>query len=294
MKIGIVGNCTAPGIGMGMRQLMGDNEIWAIEAIAARRDGKLAQSADLLCGCEIVFSHRLSEEYGPLSTTALGSRCSNFHMMPATVFTGYHPDMIYIHRGGKPLGSPLGPYHSAIAAAAFSLGLDVAGASGLFNSDVFERLGYFDEFDKATDYLRRCMEDVGLDIGADWPILMCRAPFMHTINHPKAVLVGIVAKLLAAKAELVPRVTASPDLVYDALSASLVWPVYPSIGEKLGIRGNFLFKRIGGPDLTGGQGVFFGLQEFLERSFLLYASYHPDAFALPAVADVQNILRSMI
>jgi hypothetical protein len=87
MKIGVIGNCTAPGIGMGMRQLMEDNEVWAIEAIVARRSNKLDDVADILRRCDIVFAHYLPEEFGPLSTAGLQNRCGKLLMMPHTLFT---------------------------------------------------------------------------------------------------------------------------------------------------------------------------------------------------------------
>jgi hypothetical protein len=77
-----------------------------------------------------------------------------------------------------------------------------------------------------------------LDIGEDWQALLDQTPFMHTINHPKATMLGVIARLLAVKAGLVPKSTSPPELVHDALSAQAIWPVYPAIAARLGMRGS--------------------------------------------------------
>ncbi len=71
MRIGVVGSCQAPGIGMALQQLLESHEVFAIESIAALRENSLQPVADLLLRCDLIFSHDLSEQYGPISTRGL-------------------------------------------------------------------------------------------------------------------------------------------------------------------------------------------------------------------------------
>jgi len=71
MKIGVVGTCQAPGIGIGLQQLLPDDQVVAIEGTAARRENYLNEAAAILHDCPIVFGHHLADDFGPLSTAAL-------------------------------------------------------------------------------------------------------------------------------------------------------------------------------------------------------------------------------
>jgi hypothetical protein len=294
MRIGVVGICQAPGIGLALQQLLESHEIFSIEAIAALRENSLQQAADVLHGCDLIFSHDLPEQFGPLSINALGNARENIRIIPTTPFTGFHPDCIYIFHEGIPLRSPMGEYHSAIAAAAFALGADVAAALRQFNGEVFTRLGYFDEFSKATIFLDKVMTSVGLDLADEWPHWMARAPFMHTVNHPKAFALASIARLLAVQAELIPNTTPSVEPVHDLLSLDVVWPWYHELAERLGKPGSHLFKKHGGPDLVTGHGVFMTLREFVERSFAIYAGHPPEAFSANTVERVRRILQETL
>jgi hypothetical protein len=294
MKIGVVGTCQAAGIGMGLQQLLGDPEILGVEAVAAYREGRLQQTADALRECAVIFSHHLAPEFGPLSSDALRDSHRDVQLIPNVAFTGFHPDCIYISAGGQFFKSPMEDYHSAIAAAAFALGADVDTTLRQFNREVFARLGYFDEFAKARAFLAKTMADARLDISLEWPHWMARAPFMHSVNHPKGCVLASLAKLIAARSGLIAANRDFVDLVLDDLSLNPVWPVYPELAGALGIGGSYLFKKSGRPDLTLGRGVFIALRDFVERSFAAYAAYPSEAFSIPAVARVRRVLQETI
>ncbi len=279
---------------MALQQLLESHEVFAIESIAALRENSLRPAADLLLGCDLIFSHDLSEQYGPISSNTLRHGHENVRIIPNIAFTGFHPDCIYIPHGSGVLGSVIGEYHSAIAAAAFALGADVYAALRQFNDEVFNKLGYFDEFNKATIFLDRVMTSLGLDLSDEWPQWMARAPFMHTVNHPKAFVLASIARLLAVQAELIPPTTRGVEPVYDLLSPYAVWPWYPELAERLGSRGSHLFKKPGGPDLVTGQGVFMTLREFVERSFAIYAEHPPEAFSVDTVERVRRVLQETL
>ena len=279
---------------MALQQLLESHEVFAIESIAALRENSLQPVADLLLRCDLIFSHDLSEQYGPISTNALQNSHEYVKPIPNIAFTGFHPDCIYIPHGSGVLGSAMGEYHSAVAAAAFALGADVDAALRQFNDEVFSKLGYFDEFNKSTIFLDRVMKSAGLDLSDEWPQWMARAAFMHTVNHPKAFVLASIARLLAVQAELIPPTTRDVEPVHDLLSPYAVWPWYPELAERLGKRGSHLFKKPGGPDLVTGQGVFMTLREFVERSFAIYTDHPPEAFSVDTVERVRRVLRETL
>ncbi len=47
---------------MALQQLLESHEVFAIESIAALRENSLRPAADLLLGCDLIFSHDLSEQ----------------------------------------------------------------------------------------------------------------------------------------------------------------------------------------------------------------------------------------
>jgi len=294
MRIGVVGSCQAPGIGIGLQQLLQDDRILAIEAIAARREDALQQAAAALRDCDIVFSHHLADGFGMLSTDILRRTHRNVHLVPNVAFTGFHPDCVYLDDGKQVFHSPMNDYHSAIAAACFAIGVDVQTTVAQFHEQVFRRLGYFEEFSKARAYLGKVMAEARLNIAGEWPQWMVRAPFMHSINHPKGFVLASIAKLVAAKAELMPYTQSFVEPVHDTLSINPVWPVYPELAAALNMPGSYLFKRSGAPDSATGQGVFIGLVSFVERSFTAYAAYPPEVFATSAVARVRRILEEIL
>jgi len=294
MKIGVLGTCQASSIGLALQQMMENHQVHAVEAVVAHRENLLEEAADILLACDVLFSHPLSGEFGPLCTSALSQRHNNIRMIPAIAFTGFHPDCVYILDGQTPLRSPMEDYHSAIIAAAFSLGADVEATLRQFNGEVFGKLGYFDEFAKARTFLHQVMTSSGLDLASEWQQLMVRAPFMHTINHPKGFASASLAKLLAVNAGLLPAASRPIEPTYDLLSLSPVWPWYPELAERFGMQGSYLFKRTGAPDVATGQGAFMTVRELVERSFAVYAGFQPDAFSFHTVERVRRILRTTL
>ena len=122
IKIGVVGICQIHGFGLSLAQLLPEAQVRVFEAPIAMPAGRDAEVADYLAGCDVVFSHSLGEEQGELWTARLGDRIPALRLVPLIVFAGWHPDMSYLHHHGKKLPSPIGVYHSAVAATAYALG----------------------------------------------------------------------------------------------------------------------------------------------------------------------------
>jgi hypothetical protein len=199
-------------------------------------------------------------------------------------FTGYHPDCVYLITQDKTqYASPLGPYNSAIVAAAFSRRLSITDTIGLFCEANFHKLGYFDEFAKAKTFLKAEFSRSELDLETMLLGTSLRGAFMYTINHPKGWFLANIARALGQRAGIFTFARGSDPLLFDILSYNAIWPVYPEIAGRVGFEGNYLFKKPGMPDFTTGTVVYLGLHEFVQDSFDRYSKYPDEVFALPVV-----------
>lgn len=296
MKIGVVGRCTATALGFSLMRLLEDDTVYAFEASVWQREGRLDHVIALMKSCDVVFLHKFTDAFGELEWSQFQRIHGSAHAIPHIVFTGFHPDCIYINSGSNEfVGSPVGPYSSAIAAAVYSLGGDAETAVRLFNADAFERLGYFAEFEKAKSFLFKTFAEFGLDAAPEWDGWMRETPFMHTINHPLPAVLASIARQMAAKAGLIsPNAPRSMPAI-DTLAASVIWPVYPEIGAPLGIRGDYLFKKMCAPlDLSDGQGPFLRLKPFVEQSFAIFEERDKSCFENPAVRRAAAVIREMM
>jgi len=293
-RIGVVGRCQSTVIGDAMRHMIEDCEVFtfAIQDVHIARMQSYAEK--VLPHCEIVFSHILAEDHGYFSTRNLLAECRRIVPIPPIVFSGFHPDCVDLIVDGTGHPSPLGGYHSAIVAAAYSLDMPAERVETLFNRLVYKRLGYFDEFGKARTHLHNSMRDAGLDIAREWPDWVKSGTFMHTYNHPRSRVLASLAKLLAVKAGLASTDIAVPDIGFDFLSIYPVWPVYPELAEALGVAGSYIFKKNGTPEIITGRNNLLSLREMIRESYDLYAEIPARVFGHPIIAKTRAALSALL
>ena len=294
-RIGVVGSCQVIGVADALFHLLEGYEISSF-FLGEFHKTEIPQIGGDLAGCDIVIAQDINgDRYGPLATKNLRKEIKNLIVFPVLAFTGLHPDCAHLLMGRDIYCSPLDAYHSAIVAASYSLELSIDRTARLFNKLVFKRLGYLDEFAKARAFLQKTMNDYGLDIAGEWPGWMASGAFMHTFNHPKPAVLASVAKLIAVKAGLIPAQTPTPDLSYDYLSAaSITFPVYPELVEPLGIKGDYVFRKRGLPDLTTGDRKLLSLRDFIQGSYDCYADVPLEAFNAPQISKVRATLSSVL
>jgi hypothetical protein len=198
-------------------------------------------------------------------------------LYPCVEFLAYHPDLVYIHdaveRGH--FAGPGGHYNSAIALLAWKAGLSVADALRLYRRDIFRRLGYFDFWESSCADLRAEGEAAGVPLGPMLERWIERGCFMHSVNHPKLfVMADVIAHLLGQLG--IPAVPGNPiQYVRDYLADSIVWPVYPELGESLGVPGDYVFK-LSSPGIQPDCPVrVLGLEEFVALSYLAFSRREP-------------------
>lgn len=159
--------------------------------------------------------------------------------VPAFQFCPYHPDSVYVFADGDALAGGMGSYHSLIALAAYKEGRSAEQAAAFFTSETYAAAGYFNLWTPYRNGLVELFADYDFDIA---PIFVRGArgqSLMHTVNHPRIEVLFEIARMVLTR--LGRAIYADVDPPPDNL-AGLSWPVYPEIGEPLGIRGSYLFR----------------------------------------------------
>ena len=158
--------------------------------------------------------------------------------VPSLVFSGFHPDVCYITQNGKMVKNAFSKdWNSRILFWGFQNGLKVNDALQLFNTEVFEALGYFNAAGISKDQLRKNFASCNLDF-EDWMQKIQReGNFMLGPNHPKLSAFSALADQMGAKIGRSPKIPWSLIGTYalDPLASSFVWPIHLPIADYLGI-----------------------------------------------------------
>jgi hypothetical protein len=198
--------------------------------------------------------------------------------LPYLIFHGFHPDTVFANTAaGASIGVETAPTYgsgasrwamnSAIALWAWRHKIDLVDAVRLFNKESYHRLGYFDVWDASVNKLRAEFDRCDFDFDRLFRSCKRLGVFMHTLNHPKFIVISQLAKQIAVKLGAREGIYEIPleAVIPDALSHSVVWPVYPEIGEDLGVPTSYLWK-------FGEHFFVFGLEEYVTHAFQSYAA----------------------
>ncbi len=149
------------------------------------------------------------------------------------------------------------------------LGADPFDAARLFTAETFRALGYFDAYRADIDPLRAAFARSSLDFSGFWLRAKRMGVFMHTINHPRAEVLTLLAKLVAVELGATPDVLDEPieRYVIDELVRVVVWPVYPEIAVHLGVPGSNRFTVV--------NDVYRSREEFLRAQWTAYGDTDP-------------------
>jgi hypothetical protein len=293
MRIVVLGNCQAHGIVHGLAQLLPAARIEVAHFEGGHRSPRGRAALELIEGCDMVFTQPLAARWGPLATDALVAAGRRVVPVPLVIFRGYQPDMAYLLLDNRPVGSPVGAYHSSIVAAAFSLGVAEADVPMLFNRLVYARLGHLDAFGKARTLLIDQLAPLGAHFAAPFDSWHARGPFMHTMNHPRAFVLADIARAAAIGAGLLPPDAAPATPVRDHLASNTIWPVYPEIAEALGVSGGLVFKRAASPG-NGRADPTLDLRAFIHESYARYARLPEAPFRADAVGQARSALAGFL
>ena len=273
-KIAVVGNCQSFGVAYGMKLLLPAAQVDRFTIV-----NKGLADLGFLARTLANYDHVFSLEFQPGFVRGGGweelrARMPSVQPIPSIVFSCFHPDTVYVldpARGGRPIESPTGPYHSAIALYAYLRGMNAEQTEGLFNADFFAALGYFDIWEESAQQFLALAAEARLDLSGELVRWSRRGAFMYSMNHPKAHVLFDVARALLKRAGLPHSAQIEfDDFAVDDIVRGAVYPVYPEIAERYGHRGNYLFKRAN-YELSRSVGEFLGLRAYIESCFSMYA-----------------------
>jgi len=196
--------------------------------------------------------------------------------IPPVVFRGFHPDCVYAFNSDDSVISSVSPYHSAILLWAYKHNKSPREAQSLFRDDVFAELGYYRTYDLEIAALVNSFSQIGINTRRWWRKLRRLGVFMHTINHPRAIILASLAVELSETLQLPDRRDVELDrYVQDESLAGHVWPVYPEIANVLGTSGSYTF-RLGTLD-------FHDLTSYVEASWDAYAEVDFETLRCPRI-----------
>jgi hypothetical protein len=150
-------------------------------------------------------------------------------------------------------------------------------------------VGYFDLWVPQRDRLAALFERSGLRIGPALRRLSHGESFMFTINHPKITFLFEVARLiLQAKGEPAHEGSWPPP---ETL-ADTQWPIYPEVGERLGLSGGYAFK-------PANEHKPIDLHEFLARSHEAFAAWEGPQLVVheeiePRLQQIRRLMKEAV
>lgn len=201
--------------------------------------------------------------------------------IPMIYFHGFHPDILHVSApDGAPLGSPAGEYASAMVVYGWKLGLGHDAIRTFFVENVYEQLGYLTEWNVAVRIAREIFDATDMDFAPWYLSVVRRGTFMLTDNHPALSALVELARQLGRLLGADPARIEFPweQVIPDGLLAtSTVWPVYPELGQRLGVPGGYVWRA---PD-----GALVDLDTFIDGSLARYQRFDPDAVGSPRFSD---------
>ena len=218
-----------------------------------------------------------SNELFVAALTEAGLSRSILKPFPAITFTSYHPDICYVTGPSGRIFGPMGDYQSLAILCGYKKGLVEPEIRDLFRKEIFASAGYLSRWESETVRLTSVFRNCGVDLSKYLPRWSRRGAFMHTINHP---LIDCIFDL-AGEALLALGLSAAPErlTISDSFTDLPRWPVYPEIGEELGLPGHYQF-------LPGRASRSVSLEALIKKSLAAYSAHDPGLLRVLPQFDV--------
>lgn len=244
MRFCIIGNCQARGMARCFDIMVPGSStvVFHLAKIYTEPDRTRVENwSSSISEFDAVFmlNHINDAKAGPFATDVIQGLCKKLIRYPYIAFTGLHPDCIYIRHDGVELRGPMGPYHSAMVAAAFLENLPPIRTARLFNSFAYSTLNYFNAYATSARSFIRSSVALGYSFST-FVDPQSRSVFMHTVNHPAIDIIVEMSRQALLKARITPVMPSTHS--YDELGQSIIWPVYPDIANRIGVPGSLQFQ----------------------------------------------------
>jgi hypothetical protein len=205
---------------------------------------------------DLILSIPLSDDFLDLSLTRLRETFTGIPVVTVSniYFTGLHPDLCYvIGTDNRVMQGPIGDYHSRLVLYAFLKGMDETEAATLFRGAVYEKLGYYAEYEKSLNELIRRDTLIDVPVTTLLPSILRRFLAFYSINHPTSAVFTpyaheIVRHLVSKNLGNASGFPPSPMFNEGSLANDVIFPIYPDIAQRHGIPafGSYAFKPSGG------------------------------------------------
>lgn len=279
MRVVVSGDCQAAGLAAMLSLAMPSENIAHVATSLLLPDEHI-RLTELLADADVWVRQRIPQDEWALGQLRPGMRLLEH---PSVRFLGFHADATVAVCRGQVLPS-FSPYSSRIALWAWKQGMTPVEAEQLFTRSIFAKLGYFSQWDASARALVASYASTELNFGQVWGRLLRSGCFMHTFNHPKLTYQATLAKAVAnALGVDVDWDEPLEDLVSDPNHLH-VWPVYPAIGEYLGISGGYRWRN--------GDKIAHSLTEYLQETWAAYGDVDPRdvTSALPVSSDFEEMM----
>lgn len=286
----VIGNCQAHSLALCLNLIAPDSNavsIWPDEFAA--KFGSRDEAITFISKFDVVISQKTSGKLITFADTKSGAK--QFLLYPNVQFGAFHPDCVYAVDSRPEMAyagiqSPIGDYNSAIAVYGYITGLSFPEIMRLYNSKVYERLGYFDVWSAAKNELRMQFEDVGYPFDATFARWHREGAFMHSMNHPYLRVAETFANKLAPELGVKVYDRGCVDSMFDPNILGAIYPIYPEIAEHLAVRsGGYSFKKAGNCMDSGGSALLFDLAEFVHGSLESFSRTPRETIACQRVAE---------
>jgi hypothetical protein len=289
MKAIVLGNCQA-GMMANLLQAMAADMVATGVHLSPEQVNRLKSEeidvSELIDGYDLVFVNL--HERGmvvPLIEKQRPDVLPKVRIVPSIDYIGFHPDAVYVSnsQGGNILG-PMGGYQSSLAFYGWQNHLDEVETRRLFAGHIYEALGFHEYGIPSAEALIKSEKITGVSLRqliSKWSKAGC---WMHSINHPKSYVLADIASALLTS-EGIPVIPEGEQYVHDYLADGPVFPVYPEIAARLGIKGQYLFKcdrRTSPPERPVS---FLNLEEFIEKSFAVFEKYSRETLSCSRVSS---------
>jgi hypothetical protein len=296
MKFAVLGNCQAPGIAASIRYMLPQAKVEVFDQSAVNPGCDVDALINEMPSFDIFVkrSPDRSLELVGKSYNLLPSQ--TLVVIPALVFTGFHPDMAYLKKTSGGYVGPFSDYSSKLVIFGIVYGLKPSQTVNLFAENVYDALQWdFKENLKA--FVRYCLS-YGIDIERHIDEWMKFGSFMMTLNHPKLRVIADVTRAALQQLQLPLRNGNVADYVPDP-NFNAVWPVIPGLRLPKGVeRGAPVFK-IGGLIRDGDRGTprFLNLEEYVDVCYESLADLTRDHLEFPEfnimIEKLDPIINSM-
>lgn len=267
-KLLLIGNCQTNLMTQIARVISQNIEVKQIHSGTLTNEENYLQCINEIKSAEWVFSQPL---HHPKFKELVPEKITQFHesvaLFSTLTFQGYHPDCVYLNLGK--IKSPIGDYHSSIVTLAYKMELNEADTLSLFNSIIYNRLGYYDLFKTEIKSIETQFNKFNLEPERDFSFSFKSEKMMHTINHPKLELLEELTKALFRQQAIPYNDISTIDYLVDNFPNSAVFPLYPEIAEKLHLKGSYLFKSDDKLAIETSI-AHFDLSQFISKSFEIY------------------------